>query len=144
MAFQKGQSGNPNGRPKGARNKKDIIAEQLTVQAISEGIMPLEFFLSVLRNPEMPLGFRFEAGKAAAPYVHRKMPIAIENLDAPFKVLDIDSLHGLDDEELETLQKLMQKAALREANAKDATLDPRVITVPPTKQLPAPRAKKGV
>jgi hypothetical protein len=29
MPFQKGQSGNPNGRPRGARNKATIMAETL-------------------------------------------------------------------------------------------------------------------
>lgn len=128
--FVKGQSGNPAGRPKGSRNRKDIIAEQLTQQAISEGLMPLDFFLSVMRSDEFPMGMRFEAGKAAAPYVHRKMPIAIENGDAPFKVLDMSTLQGLSLEELEQLRELMRKAHEAELNAKEKPLDPRVTKKP--------------
>lgn len=131
MPFKKGESGNPDGRPTGARNKQALVVEDLTAKAITEGLMPLDFFLQVLRNNEMPLGFRFECGKAAAPYVHKKMPIMIENLDAPFKVLDIATLEGLSDDELETLQRIMAKAADAEAKRIEAPLDPRVINLPP-------------
>lgn len=143
MAFQKGQSGNPDGRPKGARNKKDIIAEQLTQQAISEGLMPLDFFLSMLRSPEAPLGLRFECGKAAAPYVHRKMPIAIETDQTNFKVLDITTLQGLSLEELQTLGKLMAKAHAAELAQKEPRLDPRVVSVPAAPAQPAAPAATG-
>lgn len=159
MAFVKGQVANPHGRPKGSKNKRDIIADMLREQAISSGLLPLDFFLSVMRSDEMPLGVRFEAGRAAAPYVHRKMPIAIENLDAPYKVLDIGALKGLTDEELEQLQLIMAKAVKADQDADVAAfarprglprgIDPRIVaTVEPggaTKLLsppkPAPKPK---
>ena len=40
--FQKGQSGNPNGRPQGARNKASLMAEQLfidDIQGICESVV---------------------------------------------------------------------------------------------------------
>lgn len=143
MGFQKGQVANPNGRPVGSRNKKDIIAENLTKQAITEGLMPLDFFLSCLRNPELPLAFRHDNAKAAAPYVHRKMPIAIENLDAPFRVLDMAELAGLTDAELAVVEKLMEKAAQAAAAAdrKPERLDPRVTQQPAPKPKPKPKRK---
>lgn len=129
MPFVKGQAPGP-GRPKGARNKKDVVAEQLTQQAISEGLMPLDFFLSVMRCPDAALSMRHEAAKAAAPYVHRKMPIAIENGDAPFKVLDMSTLQGLSIEELEVMRELMRKAHEADLKSKEKPLDPRVTTKP--------------
>ena len=116
MAFQKGQVANPKGRPKGSKNKKDEMIANLTQQAIDGGLTPLDFFLSNLRNEGLPLGFRHENAKAAAPYCHRKMPIAIENADAPFKVFDMSSLAGLNDAELAVVEKLMAKAHERSLN----------------------------
>lgn len=138
MAFVKGQVANPNGRPKGSKNKKDLVVADLTKQAITEGLMPLDFFLSNLRNDQMPLGFRYENAKAAAPYVHRKMPIAIEDVNAPFRVLDMAELAGLSDAELALVEKLMEKAAAAAiaADKKPEKLDPVVVT------KPAPKPKK--
>lgn len=138
--FQKGQVANPNGRPKGSRNKVSVVIEKLTEEAIKGGIMPLDFFLSNLRNETMPLGFRYENAKAAAPYLHRKMPIAIENADAPFKVLDMSTLKGLSEAELMQLETLMAKAAAIAASEKDKPLDPRV-TQRPAQPAPAPARK---
>lgn len=36
MLFQKGQSGNPAGRPRGSRNRSKIIAERLTAPVLEE------------------------------------------------------------------------------------------------------------
>jgi hypothetical protein len=117
MAFKKGQVANPNGRPKGSKNKKDEMIANLTQQAIDGGLLPLDFFLSNLRNDGLPLGFRYENAKAAAPYCHRKMPIAIENADAPFRVFDMSMLVGLTDAELAVVEKLMSKAQEQAINA---------------------------
>jgi hypothetical protein len=35
--------------------------------------MPLDYMLTILRNEELPRDQRFEAAKAAAPYVHAKL-----------------------------------------------------------------------
>ena len=142
MAFVKGQKGGP-GRPKGAKNKKDEMIANLTQQAIDGGLLPLDFFLSNLRNDGLPLGFRYENAKAAAPYVHRKMPIAIENADAPFKVLDMSMLAGLSDAELALVEKLMSKAqdaALKEHKREERKpLGPKPA---PTVDKPKPKPKK--
>ena len=58
------------GRPKGARNKRTLE----TIEKIeTSGLMPLDFMLSVMRDPEAEMADRFEAAKAAAPYVHAKL-----------------------------------------------------------------------
>ncbi len=35
---------------------------------------PLEYMLDIMNNPAQPASRRLEAARAAAPYVHRKMP----------------------------------------------------------------------
>lgn len=109
-------------RPKGSEGIKEILRAELTAASITEGLLPLEFFLHVLRDPQMPLGFRFEAGKAAAPYVHRRMPIAVEVQETQYRTLDIEDLEGLTDEELEQLQTLMAKAVTGQLPAEKKAL----------------------
>jgi hypothetical protein len=41
-------------------------------EAIVNGLMPLQYMLSVMRDEEMPPGYRMEAAKAAAQYCHAK------------------------------------------------------------------------
>lgn len=68
------------GRKKGTPNKKTAAV----IQAVEEGgVMPLDYMLDVMRSPiptdaeptvEVAMrGLRFEAAKAAAPYVHPKL-----------------------------------------------------------------------
>lgn len=58
------------GRKKGATTK---LNEEARKQAAAGGLMPLDFMLAILRNVEKPDADRFEAAKAAAPYVHAKL-----------------------------------------------------------------------
>jgi hypothetical protein len=127
------------GRPPGSRAKVDEIQEQLTTQALTEGLMPLEFFLLVMRDEKKGLNLRFEAAKAAAPYVHKRQPIAVEHVEQEYKVFDITQLEGLTDAELEAMETIMAKAALAEAKRANNPFleDPRVREVPST--APAPR-----
>lgn len=68
------------GRKKGAATAK---TREIADRAASEGLTPLEYMLNVMRN-EPPAGLepaqqlsatmlRFEAAKAAAPYIHPKL-----------------------------------------------------------------------
>jgi hypothetical protein len=66
------------GRPVGARNKLDKEAAEI---AASEGIMPKDFLLGLVRDEGQPLDVRIEAAKAAAPYYHAKLA-AIEHSGA--------------------------------------------------------------
>jgi hypothetical protein len=72
----------PSGRRKGAKNKRTLAREALTEHAIKGGISPLEFMLTIMREPipaktppSVKLGLltlKFDAAKSAAPYVHAK------------------------------------------------------------------------
>ena len=42
------------------------------------GMAPLDFMLLVMRSEDNDVDTRLEAAKAAAPYVHRKLPQAVE------------------------------------------------------------------
>lgn len=58
------------GRQKGSQN---IASVRKAEEIASSGLTPLDYMLSLLRNEEQPLSIRFEAAKAAAPYVHPKL-----------------------------------------------------------------------
>lgn len=71
------------GRTKGTLNRKTVVRAALVDKAIAEGETPLEFMLKIMRDEKRPpkakpselialLSMRFEAAKAAAPYVHPK------------------------------------------------------------------------
>lgn len=58
------------GRPKGAVNKATAKAK---AEAEASGVMPLEFMLSVMRDPLAERAERLDMAKAAAPYVHARL-----------------------------------------------------------------------
>lgn len=58
------------GRKPGATTKMNEAAR---AKALEGGISPLEYMLDILRDPKRDDGLRFEAAKAAAPYVHAKL-----------------------------------------------------------------------
>jgi hypothetical protein len=58
------------GRAKGSANKA-TAAKEAAIAA--SGLTPLEFMLIALRDDRMDFMTRFEAAKAAAPYVHPRL-----------------------------------------------------------------------
>lgn len=58
------------GRKVGSVTKK---TREIAERASSEGLTPLEYMLSLLRDEGAPQNVRFEAAKAAAPYLHAKL-----------------------------------------------------------------------
>lgn len=58
------------GRKAGASTKLNEAARK---EALATGISPLDYMLSILRDAGQPPLVRFEAAKAAAPYVHAKL-----------------------------------------------------------------------
>ena len=57
------------GRKKGSKTK---LTEEALARA-GEGITPLEYMLTMLRDESLDALQRFEAAKAAAPYVHPRL-----------------------------------------------------------------------
>lgn len=73
------------GRKKGSVTQATVYRQEMLAKAASEGLSPLEFMLNVLRNDGAKFEDRFEAAKAAAPYVHPRLA-AVEhsgNQDKP-------------------------------------------------------------
>ena len=58
------------GRKPGASTKLNEAARK---RVLAEGISPLDFMLEILRDNDLPTADRFEAAKAAAPYVHARL-----------------------------------------------------------------------
>ncbi len=101
----KGVSGNPKGKPKGTKNRRTIARE--SKMAAQPGLMPLDFCLQILRAKpgEYNLKDRMWAADKALPYIHKKMPIAIEGGDTPIQVLSADKLASMSDAEIEGLAR---------------------------------------
>lgn len=58
------------GRKAGSRSRKSA---ERAVKAAEQGLTPLEFMLNILRDEEQSSHDRFEAAKAAAPFVHPRL-----------------------------------------------------------------------
>ena len=62
---------------KGSKNKRQSAlnqAAEVAAQATLNGLTPLDFMLSIIRDPGLDLRFRAETAKAAAPYnMHPKL-----------------------------------------------------------------------
>lgn len=63
------------GRKPGALTTK---TREIAAQALEGGISPLDYMLQILRDDSLETAQRFEAAKAAAPYVHPRLA----NVDA--------------------------------------------------------------
>lgn len=58
------------GRKPGAAAKK---TREIADKAAGEGLTPLEYMLSVMRDEEFPMEVRMDAAKGAAPYIHPRL-----------------------------------------------------------------------
>lgn len=71
------------GARKGAGRKPGAItrATREIAEKGLDGLTPLDFMLGVMRDENLEMGPRFEAAKAAAPYVHAKLANVDANLN---------------------------------------------------------------
>lgn len=61
------------GRQKGTPNKKTVLRNAAIHAAAAEpNLLPLGFFLGMMRNPDLPSDLRVKMAEIAAPFVHRK------------------------------------------------------------------------
>jgi Family of unknown function (DUF5681) len=122
--FKPGVSGNPKGRAKGSKDKISRIAAKRVLEAAlrdaagktadkdAKTLTPLGFMENVLRTPSAyPFSARQWAAEHAAPYLHRKMPIAIEGGDKPLVFLDAAKLASMPTSEVEKLVALLETVA---------------------------------
>lgn len=73
------------GRPPGAVNR---LVSDAVERAAAEGILPLDFMLTILRDETKPYADRMDAAKAAAPYVHpKRAPVDGEGKEASLTVI---------------------------------------------------------
>ena len=71
--------------------------------AAESGELPLMFMLRLMRDTEQEMGLRLTAATAAAPYLHRKMPIGIEQVPGRFGSLTAEQLRKLSTPALQQL-----------------------------------------
>ena len=81
------------GRPKGSRNRRT----EMQIEAASNGILPLDFLLGLMRDPAQNAATRLTAAISAAPYVHPKLATTTlkGDADAPVALeLKGSDVHG--------------------------------------------------
>lgn len=96
------------GRKRGAHNKASIARQK---QVAASGITPLDYMLTVMRNPKADKSRRDEMAKAAAPYVHPKLA-SVQQSGGQLNrnvTIDADKLKDMTDDELEALERAIGK-----------------------------------
>ncbi len=137
--WTKGQSGNPRGRPKGQVDKVHLL--QLEAAARGEH-MPLDILLAIARKDpvalremgielsDCTLNIRRAAAESALPYIHRRMPIALDVEVSKERAIPAEAWATLSDEELEQYIRVTEHL--------DAVMNgrqPESITIEPVERL---------
>lgn len=78
------------GRPKGS---KDTRTQELVKKALEGGMTPLEYMLSIMRDPSAALDRRDAMASSAAPYIHPKLAslqakVEVTNVEAELSELE--------------------------------------------------------
>lgn len=114
-AWVKGVSGKDASiqKPADSPNIKNKLSLTQALEAARKyDILPLDFMLSELNRKGGSKIFKLDCAKSAAPYVHRKMPIAIDDgRGGPVSFATPEQLAQLPVKDLKLLQELMLKIA---------------------------------
>jgi len=73
------------GRPKGAATKR---TREIADRAATEGVLPLEYMLGVMRDGSAEPSRRDDMAKAAAPYVHARLSATKVEIKRPEDMTD--------------------------------------------------------
>jgi hypothetical protein len=95
--FQKGHGRPGPGRPKGSRSRMTMAQREACAKT---GVTPLEFLLSIMRDPAQPLTDRITAAHHCLPYLHAKLATRVEVSGPDDGPID---LRALSDAELEAI-----------------------------------------
>lgn len=102
----------PRGHPLRSRYLSVTMQDFLiSARALGHAVTPLDFMMATLMSPEVTFEQRMWAAEKAAPYMHRKMPLAIEGGDPskPLRVATSNQLRTLSPEEFAQLVALSAK-----------------------------------
>jgi len=117
------------GRKKGTPNKR---TGELQARIRASGLTPLDFMIAIMRNPKAELELRFEAARAAAPYVHARLT-AVEHTGENSGAVQVEVKHYTDIEACRLIGRLLTTTAAKQASHNNSAPQP-----PPA--APCPRA----
>lgn len=132
-----GKSINPAGKTPSWAGRVNRLTDEERLELVRKyKVTPLQFLLSVMSDENEPMDERIDAAKAAAPYMHKKMPIGIE-VNPAFgagTLINADALAGMREEDLDALLRLgAQQGIIAPATAVDEV---RTVATQKAKVLP--------
>lgn len=101
------------GKKRGSVTKATAFRQEMLARAAADGESPLEYLLKVMRESPDP-AMKFEAAKAAAPYVHPRLA-AVEhagNAEKPMKFQVVSGVPRADADAQEHMSTAQARDAL--------------------------------
>jgi len=83
----------------------------ISARALGWAVTPLDYMICTLVHPDSSKEDRQWAAQTAAPYMHRRMPLAVEGGDPskPIRIATAEQLRTLTPEEFDQLTRLSSK-----------------------------------
>jgi hypothetical protein len=101
------------GQKQGSVAKIDAEARKRMIEG---GITPLDFLLAVMRDNHQDVRVRLDAAKTAAPYCHARLAsteLSGESIEpGETKTIQTLDISGLSDDELDVLERALEKTSL--------------------------------